>query len=90
MDGVKYTDATRQPKYFVRYYEDLAVPKDKGYDNIFIKRRILRCDQNRSDLSDFSDKLSFSEVGIGNGINKLHNGKSPDKYGISAEHFKAG
>ena len=23
-------------------------------------------------------------------INKLHNGKSPDEYGISAEHFKAG
>ena len=49
----------------------------------------LRCDQNRSGLSDLSDKLFFSEVEIEKVINKLHNGKSPDEYGISAEHFKA-
>ena len=50
----------------------------------------LRCDQNRSDLSDLSDKLSFSEVEIEKVINELQNGKSPDEYGIFAEHFKAG
>ena len=50
----------------------------------------LRCDQNRSGLSDSSDKLSFSEFEIEKVINKLHNGKSRDEYGISVEHFKAG
>ena len=36
------------------------------------------------------DNLSFGEVDIEKVINKLRNGKSPDEYGISAEHFKAG
>ena len=90
VDGVRYTDATSQRKCFAQYYEDLAVPKDNGYDNVFMKLCNLRCEQNRACLSDSSDNLSFSEVDIEKVINKLHNGKSPDEYGISAEHFKVG
>ena len=90
VDGVRYTDATSQRKCFAQYYEDLAVPKDNGYDNVFMELCNLRCEQNRACLSDSSDNLSFSEVDIEKVINKLHNGKSPDEYGISAEHFKAG
>ena len=90
VDGVRYTDTTSQRKCFAQYYEDLAVPKDNGYDNVFMKLCNLRCEQNRACLSDSSDNLSFGEVDIEKVINKLHNGKSPDEYGISAELFKAG
>ena len=36
---------------FAQYYKDLAVPKYKGYDNVFMKLCNLRCDQNRIGLS---------------------------------------
>ena len=89
VDGVKYTDEVSQQKCFAQFYEDQAVPKDNDYDNAFLKLCIIRCDKAYSELSESSDKLSFSELGIEKVIDKLHNGKSPDEYGISAEHFKA-
>ena len=90
VDGVKYTDEVSQRKCFAQYYEDLAVPKDNDYDNAFLKLCNIRCDKAYCELSDSSDILSFSEPDIEKVIDKLHNGKSPNEYGISAEHFKAG
>ena len=87
VDGVKYTDEVSQQKCFTQYYEDLAFPKDNDYDNAFLKLCNIRCDKAYCELSDSSDKLSFSEPDIEKVIDKLHNGKSPDEYGISAEHF---
>ena len=90
MDGVKYTDEVSQRKCVAQYNEDLEVQKDNNYDNAFLKLCNIRYDKAYTELSDSNDKLSFSEPDIEKCINKLHNGKSPDEYGISAEHFKAG
>ena len=91
VDGVKYSDAASQRKCFLQYYEDLAVPKDNDYDYVvFLKLCNIRCDKIQSELSNSCKELSFSESDIEKSIDKLHSGKSPDEYGMSAEHFKAG
>ena len=90
VDGVTYTDPDSQRKCFAQYYEDLAVPKDNDYDNAFLKLCNIRGEKTLHELSNSSEKLTFSESDIEKVIDKLHNGKSPDEYGISAEHFKAG
>ena len=43
MDGVKYFDPDQQRHCFVRYFEDLAVPKDQNYDNVFLELCNIRC-----------------------------------------------
>ena len=86
MDGVKHSDAASQRKCFAQYYEDLAVPKDNDYENVFLKLYNIRCDKIQSELSNSCKELSFSESDIEKSIDKLHNGKSPDEYGISAEY----
>ena len=90
VDGVKHSDSASQRKCFARYYEDLAVSKDNDYDNIFLKLCNVRCDKIQSELSNSCKELSFSESDTEKPIDKLHNGKFPDEYGISAEYFKAG
>ena len=90
MNEVKHYDADSQRKCFAKYYEDLAVPKDNGYDNLFLKLCNIRVDQIHSELSESCSQLSFNESEIEKAIDKLYNGKSPDEYGIAAEHFKTG
>ena len=65
----------------------LAVPKDNGYNNVFLKLCNIHVDQIHSELSESCSQLSFSESEIEKAIDKLHNGKSPDEYGIAAKHF---
>ena len=81
VDGVKRLDAASQRKCFAQYYEDLAVPKDNDYDNVFLKLCNIRCDKIQSELSNSCKELSFSETDIEKFIDKLQNGKSPDGYG---------
>lgn len=90
MNGVKFYDMDNQRKCFAKYYEDLAVPKDNDYDNVFLKLCNARVNQIQSELSDNCSQQLFSETEIAKAIDKLHNGKSQDEYGIAAEHFKAG
>ena len=64
MNGVKHYDADSQRKCFAKYYEDLAVPKDDGYDNVFLKLCNIRVDQIHGELSESCSQLSFSESEI--------------------------
>lgn len=89
MDGVKHYDTDSQRKCFAKYYEDLAVPKDNDYDNVLLKLSNIRVDHIQNELSESCSQLSFCESEIEKAIDKLHNRKSPDEYGIAAEHFKA-
>ena len=52
MNEVKHYDADSQRKCFAKYYEDLAVSKDNGYDNVFLKLCNIRVDQIHSELSE--------------------------------------
>ena len=74
VDGVKHSDAASQRKCFAQYFEDLAVPKDNDYDNVFLKLRNIRCDKIQSELSNSGKELSFSESDIERSIDKLHYG----------------
>ena len=100
VDGVTltYTDSDSQRKCFAQFYGDLAVPKDNDYDNVFLKLCNIRGEKLSMSYQTLifaylylsNEKLTFRESDIEKVIDKLHNGKSPDEYGISAEHFKAG
>ncbi|CAC5420434.1 unnamed protein product [Mytilus coruscus] len=73
---------------FSRYFEDLAVPKDNGYDSEFldlcnIQHNIFDelCKQN-------GNGPQFSSQNICDAIQQLHSGKATDELGPAAKHFK--
>ena len=61
VDGIKHSDAASQRKCFAQYYEDLAVPNDNDYDNVFLRLCNIRCDKIQSELSNWCEELSFIE-----------------------------
>ena len=66
--------------------ESCSPPNDSGQDKI--NQNIRTCMLNietLDELSNSSEKLTFSESDIEKVIDKLHNGKSPDEYGISVD-----
>ncbi|XP_053376405.1 uncharacterized protein LOC128547494 [Mercenaria mercenaria] len=88
--GVKYVDTDQQRQCFAQCFEDLAVPKDQNYDNVFLELCNVRVGEteNRYPCDTKTDvQVTESEVGIA--IDQLNNGKALDEYGLSAEHFKA-
>ncbi|CAG2235498.1 unnamed protein product [Mytilus edulis] len=87
-NGEHHYSAKDQTNSFSRYFEDLAVPKDNGYDLEFLDLCNIRhnifdelCKQN-------SDEPQFSSQNICDAIKQLHSGKATDELGLAAEHFK--
>ena len=99
VDGVKYFDPEKQRQCFAEYFEDLALPKDQNYDNVFLELCNLRCEETETKCREESEtEVCISEAEVGSAIDKLNNGKSLDKlnngksldeYGLASEHFKA-
>ena len=85
-------DSTQTPviktKCFARYYEDLAVPKDKGYETASLELRNLH-HTLMEDICDEEPKthtqVITSEM-IQNAVESLNTGKA--EHGLKAEHFK--
>ena len=74
---------------FADYYEDLAIPKDKGYDEAYLElcsahHKIIKqiCKENL----DQPEPISTKEVQ--DAIGSLNNKKAVDEFGLSAEHLK--
>ena len=78
-----------QRNVFDDYYEDLATPKDKGYDEAYLELcsaqlKIIKqiCKENL----DQPEPISTKEVQ--DAISSLNNKKAVDEFGLSAEHLK--
>lgn len=80
-----------QCKAFADYYEDLSVPKENEYDDAYlnlcsVRQNVIEQYLREENLSEIMFTVSEVEISI----QKLNNGKSPDEYGLCAEHFKFG
>ncbi|CAC5395133.1 unnamed protein product [Mytilus coruscus] len=87
-NGELQYSATDQTQSFSKYFEDLALPKDKGYDQDFldlcnVRHKIIQqlCEQENI-------TTEFSTQNISDAIKQLHSGKATDELGLAAEHFK--
>ena len=90
VNGQKHFDPEQQRVCFANYFEDLAMPKDKNYDSVFLELCNVRCRETENDFSEQTeDSLTFSNKNVEEAIDKLNSGKSPDEYGLTAEHLKA-
>ena len=90
VDGLKHFDPDQQRHYFALYFEDLAVPKDQNYDNVFLELCNIRCKETETSYREESaTDICVSEAEVGIAIDQLNNEKALDEYGLSSEHFKA-
>ena len=76
---------------FAQYYEDLSVPKQSVYDDTYlnlcsVRQELIEQHLKEENLSD----IMFTAAEVETSIQKLNSGKSPDEYGLCAEHFKYG
>ena len=89
MDDKEVYSLDLQREAFARYYEDLATPKDQGYDSAYlelcsVRHEIIKqiCDDN----SESAEPITTTEVR--NAIRSLNNKKASDEFGLTAEHLK--
>ena len=89
VNGKEMSSADEQRLAFARYYEDLSIPKDDGYDSAYLDLCTVRhkliselCEENRDSIDPFTVK------DITDAISKLNNKKAPDEFGLAAEHLK--
>ena len=81
-----------QSKCFAQYYEDLALPKDNGYNSEYhelcnIRHSLInQISDNEMQNCDVFQKITPQE--IREAITKLNSGKAADEFGLKAEHFK--
>ena len=77
-----------QTNCFARYYEDLAVPKDKGYDTATLELRnvshTLMEDIFEEEAKTHTQVIT-SEM-IQKAVESLNTGKAADEHGLKAEH----
>ena len=77
-----------QTNCFARYYEDLAVPKDKGYDTASLELRnvshTLMKDICEEEVKIHTQVIT-SEM-IQKAVESLNTGKAADEHGLKAEH----
>ncbi|MCG8113153.1 MAG: reverse transcriptase family protein [Candidatus Thiodiazotropha taylori] len=79
----------QQCEAFAKYYEDLAVPKENVYENTYlnlcsVRQKVVEQYLKEENLTE----IMFTVSDIESGIQKLNSGKSPDEFGLSAEHLK--
>jgi hypothetical protein len=79
-----------QTKCFARYYGDLTVPKDKGYDTASLEHRNVRhtlmediCEEEAKTYT----QVITSEM-IQKAVESLNTGKAADEHGLKAEHLQ--
>ncbi|CAC5367579.1 unnamed protein product [Mytilus coruscus] len=87
-NGELHYSATEQTQRFSKYFVDLAVPKDKGYDSEFLDLCNVRHNiiQKLGEQENITPK--FSTQNICDAIKKLLSGKATDELSLAAEHFK--
>ena len=89
VNGTEIFSPDKQRKVFANYYEDLSVPKDNGYDSAYLElcnTRHKMIKQICEESSEILDPVTPKEVE--EGISKLNSKKSPDEFGLTAEHLK--
>ena len=89
VNGEEIFSATEQRLAFSKYYEDLSIPKDHGYDSAYLELCSVRhemiaeiCRENPSE----PDPITVEEVT--KAIHQLNNKKAADEFGLTAEHLK--
>ncbi|CAC5400431.1 unnamed protein product [Mytilus coruscus] len=87
-NGEHHYSATDQTNSFSRYFEDLAVPKDNGYDPEFLDLCNIRHNIFDELCKQSNNEPQFSFQNICDAIQQLHSGKATDELGLAAEHFK--
>jgi len=91
-NGEHHCNAIDQTNSFARFFEDLAMPKDKGYDYEFLELCNIRHNiiQQMCEYEDVQETniLEFCNQNIQDAIQMLHSGKAADELGLTAEHFK--
>ncbi|CAC5409956.1 unnamed protein product [Mytilus coruscus] len=87
IDNTEVNDPDKQRGCFMKYFEDLAIPKDdEKYFELFTIRHKLISELCSNSKDTFEP---FTENEIQNGINHLHTGKAIDEFDICAEQLKA-
>ncbi|CAC5365526.1 unnamed protein product [Mytilus coruscus] len=90
IDNSEVNDPVKQRGCFMKYFEDLAIPKDKGYDEKYLELCTIRHKLIYKLCSNSTDAfVPFTENEIQSGINHLHTGKAIDEFDICAEQLKA-
>ncbi|CAC5425418.1 unnamed protein product [Mytilus coruscus] len=80
---------TIQRKAFLKYYEDLSIPKESKFDNSYLELCQLRQRLLEEVLYNQQTNIKpYKEDDISKAIDNLNTGKSPDEYGLCAEHLK--
>ncbi|CAC5403422.1 unnamed protein product [Mytilus coruscus] len=87
-NGELHYSATEQTQSFSKYFVDLAVPKDKGYDPEFLDLCNVRHNIIQQLCEQENITTEFSTQNICDAIKQLHSGKATDELGVAAEHFK--
>lgn len=89
-DNTDIYNPNDQRRCFLKYFEDLAIPKDNGYDKEYldlctVRKQLINKTILQSDCQ--TETITCDEVK--NAISQLHTGKADDEFGISAEQLKA-
>ncbi|XP_071145324.1 uncharacterized protein [Mytilus edulis] len=88
--NIEVNDPDKQRECFLKYFEDLAIPKDNGYDEKYLELYTIRHKLITEFGNSADDPLEpFTEVKIQNGIKHLHTGKATDEFEICSEQLKA-
>lgn len=83
------TDIDDQRTKLASYYEDLAMPKrSSGFDDESLKNDEANLEIILNICRHTDEFLDFTTDEVQCAISLLNTGKSPDEYGLSAEHFK--
>ena len=89
VEGKELYTSDSQRKAFAKYYEELSIPKDKGYDSAFLELCNVRhelINQICKESSEIPEPVTPEEVG--KTISQLNMKKAPDVFGLTAEHLK--
>ena len=88
-DEQEYYIPEEQRHCFLKYFEDLSVPKDKGYDSEYLELCNIRHDLiSKLSAEDTKPLEPFQEEDIYKAITQLNTGKAADEYGIVSEQLK--
>ena len=91
-NGEHHYNAIDQTNSFARFFEDLVIPKDKGYESEFLELCNIRHNvmQQMCEYEDAQETniLEFCNQNIQDAIQMLHSGKPANELGLTAEHFK--
>ena len=80
-----------QCKAFASYYEDLSAPKENEYEDAYLNLCSVRQNVIEQYLKEENlNEIMFTVPEVETSIRILNSGKSPDEYGLCAEHFKYG